>query len=59
MPEVQENRKGGEQMKGKSAYVGRIKNTGSMYVKAPVDQGNGGKKPTIKTGGDLRAKKGK
>ena len=46
-------------MKGKSGYVGRIKNTGSMYVKAPVEQGNGGKKPTVKTGGDLRTKKGK
>lgn len=43
-------------MKGKSGYVGKIKTTGSMYVKAPVNQSNGGKKPTVKTGGDLRTK---
>lgn len=46
-------------MKGKASYTGKIKNTSSMFVKAPVSQGNGGKKPTVKTGGDLRTKKGK
>lgn len=43
-------------MKGKASYVGKIKSTGSMYVKSPVDQGNGGKKPTVKKGNDLRVK---
>lgn len=40
----------------KASYVGKIKNTGSQYVKAPVNQGDSGKKPTVKKGNDLRAK---
>lgn len=46
-------------MKNAKGYAGKIKNTGSMYVKAPYAQGSSGKKPTVKTGGDLRASKGK
>ena len=46
-------------MKNAKGYAGKIKNTGSMYVKAPDAQEKGGKKPTVKTGGDLRASKGK
>lgn len=45
-------------MEKKGSYVGRISNKGAQEVKAPLSQG-AGKKPTIKTGGDLRSKGGK
>lgn len=42
-------------MANKSGYAGKIKNTGSMEVKALYQQTKT-KKPTVKTGGDLRSK---
>ena len=43
-------------MADKSGYAGKIKNTGSMEVKAVFAQ-TSGKKPVVKTGGDLRSSK--
>lgn len=43
-------------MANKSGYAGKIKNTGSMEVKALYQQTKT-KKPTVKTGGDLRSTK--
>lgn len=40
---------------GKSDYIGRIKNTGSQYVQAPVPASAKGS-PGVKTGGDLRSR---
>ena len=38
------------------SYAGKIKNRGSQKVEA-IFKTEGSKKPTVKTGGDLRAKK--
>lgn len=38
------------------SYAGKIKNKGSQLVEA-LFKTNGSKKPKVKTGGDLRAKK--
>lgn len=38
------------------SYAGKIKNKGSQKVEA-LFKTEGSKKPTVKTGGDLRAKK--
>lgn len=38
------------------SYAGKIKNKGSQKVEA-IFKTEGSKKPTVKTGGDLRAKK--
>ena len=43
-------------MAPKRGYAGKIKNTGSMEVKAVFTQ-TSGKKPSVKTGGDLRSSK--
>ena len=43
-------------MANKSGYAGKIKNTGSMEVKAVFTQ-TSGKKPSVKTGDDLRSSK--
>ena len=45
-------------MKGKPTYIGRIKNTGSQHVTAPVAPGSAKQGKAI-TGGDLRCGKGK
>lgn len=37
----------------KNGYIGKIKNSGTQVVKAPV-QHTDGKKGTVKTGSDLR-----
>ncbi len=44
---------------GKPCYIGRIKNTGSQIVEAPVSPGPKNKTGTVRTGTDLRAGKGK
>lgn len=38
-----------------SKYEGKLSNKGCQEVKAP-HKSSGGKEPTVKTGGDLRAK---
>lgn len=43
-------------MADKSAYIGRIKNQGTQYVKAP-NQTVAPKKGKVKTGKDLRSGK--
>lgn len=40
----------------KQGYAGKINNKGSQKVEA-LFKTQGSKKPTVKTGGDLRAKK--
>lgn len=40
----------------KQSYAGKIKNKGSQKVES-LFKTTGSKKPTVKTGGDLRAKK--
>ena len=40
----------------KQSYAGKIKNRGSQKVES-LFKTAGSKKPTVKTGGDLRAKK--
>jgi hypothetical protein len=40
--------------KGKSGYVGNIKNQGSQVVKAPNQTTPGSKTGKVKTGNDLR-----
>lgn len=40
----------------KESYAGKIQNRGSQKVEA-LFKTAGSKKPTVKTGGDLRAKK--
>ena len=40
----------------KKSYAGKIKNKGSKKVEA-IFKTEGSKKPTVKSGGDLRAKK--
>lgn len=45
-------------MEKKGSYVGKISNKGAQTVKAPLAQPKG-KKPTVKTGGDLRTGGGK
>lgn len=46
---------GGETM-NKRPYAGKIENKGAMQVKAPIAQ-KAVKKPTVKSGGDLRCGK--
>lgn len=43
-------------MSGKSAYAGKIKNSGAQIIKAP-NQSTDAKKGTVRTGKDLRAGK--
>ena len=43
-------------MANPSGYAAKIKNTGSMEGKAVFTQ-TSGKKPSVKTGGDLRSSK--
>lgn len=43
-------------MSEKSAYVGKVKNSGAQIVKAPCQSTNT-KKGTVRTGKDLRAEK--
>ena len=44
--------------KGDSAYVGKVKNSGTQNIKAPI-QSTYPKKGTVKTGNDLRQGGGK
>lgn len=43
--------------KGCNSLKGKVTNKGAMYVEADVKSTS--KKPTVKKGGDLRAKEGK
>ena len=43
----------------KSGYAGRIKNSGTQYVEAPMKPGAGSGKGIVHKGGDLRTNAGK
>lgn len=44
-------------MSKNNGYIGKIKNSGSQVVKAPVNPGNKSGKGSVKKGNDLRTGK--